>query len=126
MLAELLIEIVFQIVLETVAELGFTSARAAFGRTNQGHPAWAAVGIALLGGAAGALTAWLVPHRVLPRPPVAGLSLVLGPLAVGGVMHLVGRVEVRNDRAPSRLATFWGGALFAFSFSLARLLLLPE
>jgi hypothetical protein len=121
-----LIEILVQIVLETVAELGFTSARAAFGRTNQGHPAWAVVAIALVGIAVGALTAWLVPHRVLPRPPVAGLSLVIGPIAVGGAMHLLGRAESKHGRARSRLATFWGGALFAFSFSLVRFLLLPE
>lgn len=123
---ELLLEIVIQIVLELLAELGFTSVREAVGRNRRGHPAWAAVGIAVLGGAAGALTVWVVPHRVLPRPPMSGLSLILGPAAAGGMMHLLGRVQAANGRSGSRLATFWGGALFAFSFSLARLLLLGE
>ncbi|HET9495751.1 MAG TPA: hypothetical protein VFR15_16115 [Chloroflexia bacterium] len=126
MLVELLIQVAVQIVLELLAELGFTSVREAVGRNRREHPTWAALGIALVGGAAGALTVWVIPHRVLPRPPVPGLSLILGPVAAGGMMHLLGRVQAANGRSGSRLATFWGGALFAFSFSVARLLLLAE
>lgn len=126
MLVELLLEIVIQIGLELLAELGFTSVRETVGRRGRAHPAWAVLGIALLGAATGALAVWVVPHRVLPRSPVPGLSLILGPAAAGGMMHLFGRVQAANGRSGSRLATFWGGALFAFSFSLSRLLLLAE
>lgn len=123
---ELLFEVIVQIVLELLAEFGFTSVREAFGRTHQRSRAWAVVGIAVAGSAAGALAAWGIPQRVLPRPPVPGLSLLIGPLVAGTAMHFLGRAERRNGRAGSRLATFWGGALFAFCFSLARLLLLSE
>ena len=126
MLAELLIEIVFEILLEVLAEFGFTSVRNQIGRARRRSRVWAGVSIALAGIAAGALAAWMIPNRLLPRPPLPGLSLLLGPLAAGSVMHFWGRAASRNGRAASRLATFWGGALFAFSFALTRLLLLPD
>ena len=72
------------------------------------------------------LTVGVIPDRVFPRPPVPGLSLVLGPIAAGGMMHALGRAQAANGRTGSRLATFWGGALFAVTSSLVRLLLLAE
>jgi len=48
------------------------------------------------------------------------LGLVLAPLATGAAMHAFGARRRRHGRATSGLATFWGGAAFAFAMALAR------
>jgi len=45
---------------------------------------------------------------------------VLAPLATGAAMHAFGARRRRRGRATSGLATFWGGAAFAFTMALAR------
>jgi len=40
------------------------------------------------------------------------------------MMHLYGRWKRTGGKDPSLLATFWGGALFAFAFAAARLVLM--
>jgi len=52
------------------------------------------------------------------------MSLVLAPLAGGAMMHLYGQWKRTGGKDPSLLATFWGGALFAFAFAAARLVLM--
>jgi hypothetical protein len=80
-----------------------------------------AVGFVFGGAAAGFLSAWLFPNRlIVTRVMVPGASLLLAPLATGVAMHLLGR-RLRNlERQVTSLATFWGGALFAFSMALVR------
>jgi hypothetical protein len=74
-----------------------------------------------LGAVAGFETAHLLPHRFFPvKPPFPGISLLLAPFAAGLLMQLFGSWRRRHARDSSWLATFWGGALFAFSTALAR------
>ena len=54
------------------------------------------------------------------RATLPGLSLVLAPLAAGGAMYLLGEGLRTLGRNPSRLATFYGGAIFASAMALVR------
>jgi hypothetical protein len=68
-----LVELVCEVVLQTVFEIGFDAWRH---RKPSGGPGiW---GLLVWGAAAGGLSSWLVPHRLLGvRGPIPGLSLLL-------------------------------------------------
>jgi hypothetical protein len=87
---------------------------------NRAHPVLAGVGVVLLGGLAGVLTSWMWPARIFQPGPLRGASLLFSPLFTGAVMEYYG--QWREDRGGLRsyVATFWGGALFAFSMALVR------
>jgi len=112
-------EILLQIVVEVLFELGFESIRESMRRRRRAHPVLALVGAALLGGVAGFVTSLLWPTRIIQTAPVPGVSLLLSPLLTGLVMDQYGRWRERHG---SYLATFWGGALFAFGMALVRFL----
>jgi len=57
-------------------------------------------------------------------PHLAGVSLILAPLGTGAAMHAFGVWRRRRGAPASRLATFWGGALFAFAMAFTRWLFL--
>ena len=121
---EILFELLLQLVFEALAEMGISSVRHATSRSRHANPALAALGFLLLGGLCGALSGWLLPNRLLPAPPVANISLVAAPVAGGVMMHLYGKWKRTAGKDPSLLATYWGGALFAFAFAIARLVLM--
>ena len=82
------------------------------------------IGYLILGGAIGFAASLDFPGRFLPRAhTIPGLSLVLAPLATGLAMHFFGKWRRERGGAPTRLATYWGGGLFAFGAALARFLM---
>ena len=119
-IVEFVWEFALQMVWELLFELGFRSLGEAVRRRSRAHPALAMLGIALLGGFAGVLTNLVAPARLTTRMPVPGVSLVLSPLLCGGAMEWYGRWRTANGETPSWLATFWGGALFAFVMAFVR------
>ena len=76
--------------------------------------------------AEGALLAILVsmefPNRIVSNPPLPGVSLLIAPLAIGGLSHYFG------SRSPSDcgILTFWRGLIFAFAFTLLRLMVVDH
>jgi len=112
-------EILLQIVMELLFELGFESIRESMRRRRRAHPVVALVGAALFGGVAGLVTSLLWPTRIIQTAAVPGASLLLSPLLTGLVMDQYGRWLKGNG---SYLATFSGGALFAFGMALVRFL----
>lgn len=110
-------EIFLQITAESLVELGFESMGESLRRRRRAHPVIALVGAAMLGGIAGFVTSLVWPTRIFQPGPVPGASLLLSPLASGLIMDRYGRW--RGEKA-SYLATFWGGALFAFGMALMR------
>ena len=68
----------------------------------------------------GASSRLLLPHRLLPPPATPGISLVLSPVGSGLAMHFWGSHRQGLGRGSSFLATFWGGASFAFGCALGR------
>lgn len=109
-----------QVVGEILLEFGVTSARESLQQRTKAHPVLAGLGVFLLGGIAGLITRLIWPSGVFQPGPVSGLSLLMSPLVTGMIMDRYG--EWRESRGSSRsfIATFWGGALFAFGMALVR------
>jgi hypothetical protein len=94
---------------------------ALIGRRRRSRRPVSMMGLAFAGAAAGVLSAWLLPHRLFAaRAVLPGASLLLAPLATGAAMHFLGKLQRRFGRCPGSLATFRGGAIFAFSMALIR------
>jgi len=85
----------------------------------------AALGYLLLGAVLGAFLAWALPRRFLPFTGIPGLSLLLSPLGAGLLMEWWGRRRRAGGHSTTNLATWYGGAAFAFGAALARYFLLP-
>ena len=113
-------------VFDGVLELLFEGFRTSRGKRTRPHPALAGLGTLLLGGLVGGLTTWALPNRLFGAPLLPGASLVLSPLVNGALMHAIGAWRVRNAQEQPFMATFWGGALFAFGFATMRLLLVTN
>ena len=124
LLAELLgvlLEAVGEALLQIVFELAAEALRQLINGRKQRSPVVSAIGLAVAGAVSGLLSAWLFPHRLMAtRAVLPGVSLLLAPLATGTAMHFLGRLLRRFGRNPSDLATFRGGALFAFAMALIR------
>lgn len=114
-------EIFLQVVSELLIEFGFTSVGEPFQQRSRAHPVLAAGGVFVLGAVGGAMTCLIWPARVFQPAPLRGASLLVSPMVTGVVMDRYGKW--RDDRGVSRsyVATFWGGALFAFGMALVRL-----
>ena len=64
------------------------------------------------------------PDKIFESIPVTGISLVITPLIIGGLMSLWGICKLGLNYASSYPATFWGGALFGLAAAGTRLALL--
>ena len=74
-----------------------------------------------LGAVIGVESVDVLPHRFFPiSGPISGVSLVLAPLVAGLMTQLFGYWRQRHHHISSWFATFWGGALFAFSIAFIR------
>lgn len=114
-------EAILELLFEGATELASTAAAHAVRRSRTANPLLAGIGFVVLGAAAGFLTSWLLPHRLLPRvSSLRGISFLVAPLCTGAVMHFYGQWRRRRGGDPSLLATFWGGALFAFAMATVR------
>ncbi len=118
--AGLIWEICLQVVGEALFELGFHSLGEGFRRRERAHPVLAGVGISLWGGLGGVASSMLWPSRVWTSALLPGASLLLSPLLNGAAMEFYGRWRTRHGGPRSYIATYWGGALFAFSMAVAR------
>ena len=75
------------------------------------------------GALVGLLSGVVLPERLLPAPRTPGLSLILGPILSGLAMYAWGSFRRERGRATTALATFEGGAAFAFGAALGRFVL---
>ena len=127
LLFELLGELGLEVLFELVAALfgGFLGGRRNPHSEGRRLPVWLVnLGLIFVGAALSWLVYLVLPERVLGEPQYPGLSLVLSPLLVGTVMAGLGRLKRSHGKRATAMATFWGGAGFAFGFALARFLLL--
>lgn len=116
-------EVIGQVVFQIVGDLVVGSITEALDRQAWGRPMMAALGFILLGSVAGVVSAAMMPERMTPVVLMPGLSLILAPLGTGAAMHVYGRWRQGRGHDTSYLATFWGGALMAFTTALVRYLL---
>lgn len=119
-LFEILGEILLQVVLEALVELGLHSLAAPFRK--RPNPWFAAIGYALLGACCGGLSLWLIPDHLVETEHVRILNLVVTPIAVGLLMSLIGIWRAHRGQPLLRLDRFAFGYLFALSLALVRFL----
>jgi hypothetical protein len=112
--------VAIQLAGELLVEFGFTSAREPFRERSRAHPVLAGAGVLLLGAIAGAITCFIRPTRVFQPGAIPGLSLLVSPILTGLIMDRYGEWRESRGSTRSYLATFWGGALFAFGMALVR------
>lgn len=116
----------FQLIFELFLDAGGRLERAPFQRRDRAHPVLAGAGLALLGAAVGFVVSMAFPTPFFRFGVMPGTSLVLSPILNGAVMEYYGRWIEKRTGTRTYLATFWGGALFAFGMALVRFLMTRE
>lgn len=123
-----LLEIFGELLLEAAGEaiiaFGFEAVSAPFKKAQGASRAMSLTGIIVLASLSAGLFHFFLPFPLTKPSRFPGISLILSPALCGASLYLVGKWRALNDRPTTRMATFWGGALFAFVFSLVRFLAL--
>lgn len=117
-LFEILGEIVLQIFLEALAELGMRSVAAPFQKRS--NPWMAAVGYAIFGAAVGGISLLLMPAHLVRQQTLRIFNLLVTPVAVGLLMSVLGTWRARRGHALLRIDRFAYGYLFALSLAVIR------
>lgn len=118
-LLQFVFEMLVQIIGEALFELGIRGVREMFRRPPP-SPALAAVGYAILGAIAGAISLWLFPGLFIKSGWARWLNLLLTPIAAGAAMAGIGRLRRKKGQAIIRLDTFAYGFLFALAMAAVR------
>ena len=121
-LFELIIELVWQLVIEVLAELGLHSLREVFHEREKRNPYFAVPGYLLLGLISGLSSLLIFPHSFIRRDSFHGTSLVSMPLLGGALMAGIGLLRRRRGQELIQLDSFAYGALFGLGMSLMRFL----
>ena len=114
---EVLGEFLLQVVGEAFLELGFHSLAEPFRKPP--NPWLAALGYALFGAIFGGLSLLVFPTNLVPQPWRL-VILVVTPLAVGGIMVLMGAWRAKRGQPVLRIDRFSYGYLFALSLAFIR------
>lgn len=117
-LIEILGEFVLQAVGEALLELGFHSLAEPFRKPP--NPLLAALGYAIFGALAGALSLLFLPDHLTPSGLPRLANLLLTPIATGLCMVAMGAWRSRRGDALLRIDRFSYGYLFALSLALVR------
>jgi hypothetical protein len=117
LLFEIIGELLLQIFVEFLAELGVRSAAEPFQRPP--NPWLAAVGYALFGATAGGISLYLVPALV-EGESWRLVNLALTPIIAGLAMAAFGAWRSKRGQRTIRLDRFSYGYLFALSMALMR------
>ncbi len=122
-IVELLFELVVQVLGEFLFTLGWESLGHALRGSRKANPILAVFGWAIIGAMCGVVSVLVVPQRLLPPSRFPGLSLVVAPVISGVLMKAVGDRRREAGKDTTALATFWGGTTFAFALAATRYLL---
>jgi hypothetical protein len=120
LLGTLLWELLIQAIGEFIAEAGLGSMQHGLSSRRQRNPVVTAMGLMLLGAILGGVSVWLLPERFSDPGMFRGISLVVGPIVLGFMMDRWGRFRRSRGHQTTGLATFHGGAAFAFGVAVVR------
>jgi hypothetical protein len=120
--AELLLEVFFQVVLEAAAALVMRFIRTLVQGTHALSPSMAIAAYFLAGIACGGVSVLVFPHHLIHPSRIHGISLLISPLVTGFVMSLVGAVRRRRGKETVRIESFGYGFTFALGMAVIRLL----
>jgi hypothetical protein len=111
-------ELVLQVLFEAVAELGFHSLKETFRRPR--NPVLSAIGFFLWGLLAGGISLLFLPQSFIANQSLRLLNLAVTPLAVGGIMMLIGKLRERRGQVLVDIDRFGYAVAFAFAMALVR------
>lgn len=120
LLFQLVLDIAGQILFEVLTSLGWESLKDSVRPERERTPVLAGFGHFLMGLLAGVVSLLVFGTRLVPRPVIPGLSLILSPIATGIAMHIIGEWWRERGRDRPALFSFWAGAIFAFGMALVR------
>ncbi|MFC0682870.1 hypothetical protein ACFFGH_33985 [Lysobacter korlensis] len=109
-------ELLIQLVLETLAELGLHSRRQ---RRKPVNPAVAAFGYAIFGASAGGLSLVLFPESLVPEGWRLA-NLIVSPVIAGAAMVGIGAWRAKLGQELVRMDRFLYGYLFALALAAVR------
>lgn len=116
-LFELIGELLLQIVIEMLGELGLRALGEPFRKKR--HPYLSALGYAVLGAVAGVLSLGVFPDHLV-APPFRIANLILTPLLVGLMMSALGAWRAQQGLFLLRWDRFAYGYIFALALALIR------
>lgn len=118
---ELLAQIVLEVLVQGVFELGGRGAFALFRKEGLSVNRWLGVcGYILMGATAGGISIWLVPMHLLKSPALQILNLLLTPIILGIIFENMGRWKTKNDKPRYAVDRFSYGFTFALTMGLVR------
>ena len=120
-LFEFLAEIFIELLTEVVFGLGWEGVAASFKKQKAVPAPIAYMGYLMLGSALGALSGVALPYRFSHDDGLSILGVVANAVLGGALMHFYGNHRRRHGKTTTHLATFWGGAWFAFGIAAGRL-----
>lgn len=110
-------EFLIQVVVEALIQLGFHSLAEPFQKPPS--PWLAAIGYALFGAIFGGFSLLAFPNNLVPKSWRI-INMVITPLAVGGIMVLLGVWRAKRGQPVLRIDRFSYGYLFALSLAFIR------
>ena len=110
-------EFLIQVVVEALIQLGFHSLAEPFQKPPS--PWLAAIGYALFGAIFGGFSLLAFPTNLVPQSWRL-INLLITPLAVGGIMVLLGAWRAKRGQPVLRIDRFSYGYLFALAFAFIR------
>lgn len=118
-LIQLFAELLIQLFAESLFRLIGHVLKAPFQRAPT-QPWVAAIGYAVFGAVAGAISLAVFPALFIKPEWLRLLNLVVTPLAAGAIMGLIGGWRRRHEKETIRLESFSYGFCFAFTMALVR------
>ena len=113
-------EVLLQLVIEALVEIGLHSVKEPFKR--RPSPGFAAVGYGILGAVLGGFTLLILPNHLTPTGSWRLVNLLVTPIVLGVFMSAVGTWRRRRNEAVFRIDKFSYGYLFALSIAIVRFL----
>jgi len=120
----ILVDFIAPIFMEFLIELGFSKLRVLVNLEKKPSSILPYLSCFSSGIVLGAISYLIIPFPVFQRNYIPGISLIVFPIAAGGVMNLWGNYQESKNKVSSLLSTFWGGAIFGFGYALMRFVIL--
>lgn len=120
---EILFNIVFEFVMELIIAFGYESLVSAFKERRSTNKYLGLVGCFMVGCILGLISFNIYSKKLFTSSVFPGISMLISPILVGLTMKKYGEMRIRANKTSTILATFNGGALFAFGYALIRFIL---
>ena len=118
---ELLAQLVLEIFVQGVFELGGRGVISLFRKRVETANPWLAIcGYITMGAVAGGISVWLIPMHLLKSPALQLVNLALTPIVLGFIFEALGRWRSNHERPRYAVDRFSYGFTFALTMGLIR------